>query len=42
MTSILKEGSLHDYGMRLITLEDAVDERIDWLIDRVKIVAGFE
>jgi hypothetical protein len=33
LVAILKEGPLRDYGMRLITLEDAVDERIDRLVD---------
>jgi hypothetical protein len=33
LVGILKEGALHDYGMRLITIEDAIDERIDKLVD---------
>lgn len=31
--SLLRDGPLHDYGMRLITLEDALEERIDRVID---------
>ena len=33
MVTILKEGALRDYGMRLITIEDAIDERLDMLVD---------
>ena len=30
--SLLREGPLHNYGMRLITLEDALEERMDRVI----------
>ena len=33
MITTLSEGPLRAYGMRLITIEDAIDERIDMLVD---------